>query len=170
MLSAVLDDIRTRDEDVIVCACGPHVHIGSTGGLAKVIENAAGPRMKHYCVEHELAIHYGETVWTPSYDLPCKELLHAVGPRWLGGDQDERRTLHRVHRSIISEVLGKGYGSVVIPAISCGIYGFPFQIAAPIAVGAVREELEAQGRDLEVVWSFTDERHFGTWQRALTAT
>ena len=134
-----------------------------------MIERAAGLKMKRYCVANQLGINYGETVWTPSYDLPCKELLHAVGPRWLGGDQDERQVLHRVHRRIIREVLAKGYSSVALPAISCGIYGFPFQIAAPIAVGAVREELAEQGAELAVSWVFLDDKFLASWRRAILA-
>ena len=68
-------------------------------------------------------------------------VVHAVGPVWRGGSADERELLASAHRRALEVAAELGARSVAFPAISCGIYGFPAELAAPIAVGAARHAL-----------------------------
>lgn len=130
-------NIATVSADVIVNAANEHLLEG--GGVCEAIFAGAGPRsMRQACS----AIGYcstGHVVTTPGFDLPCRWVVHAVGPVWRGGGNGEEALLRSCYRSVFAEVSRLGAHSVALPLISAGIYGYPVDQAARVA----REEAAA---------------------------
>ena len=87
----------------------------------------------------------------PGFRLRARHVIHAVGPVWQGGGSDEAELLARCYRSAVALAAAHGLRSLALPAISTGIYGFPPELAAPIAVGATAEAL-AGHPDLEAIF------------------
>lgn len=143
-LSVIVADLTTLAEDAIVNAANPSLLGG--GGVDGAIHRAAGPALLAACrALPELApgvrCRTGEAVITPGFNLPARYVIHTVGPVWRGGDQDEARRLARCYRNALGLAAGHGLGRVAFPAISCGVYGYPPDAAAAIAVRSVREAL-----------------------------
>lgn len=106
----------------------------------------------------------GDARTTESFDLPCKWVIHAVGPIWKGGEDNEEADLYNCHVAILREADQKGAKSVSIPAISTGIFGFPLQQAADIAVKALSE---TQSDVEEIHITVIDEKNHDAYQGAL---
>ncbi|HYX85033.1 MAG TPA: macro domain-containing protein [Gaiellales bacterium] len=85
-------------------------------------------------------------------DLPARHVIHAVGPRWRGGDAGEDDLLASAHRRSVEVADELGCASMSFPAISTGIYGFPIARAAPIAIRAAREAAEGSANVRRVVF------------------
>jgi O-acetyl-ADP-ribose deacetylase len=123
--------------DAVVNAANAQLLSG--GGVCGAIHEAAGPRLAEAC--RPLArVAVGDTVATPGFDLPNAHVFHAVGPRY-GIDRPEAELLASCHRRALEIADGPGLTSVAFPAISTGIYGYPVEDAAPVALAAVRAAL-----------------------------
>ncbi len=136
-------DITTFAVDAIVNAANASLAPG--GGVCGAIHRAAGPDLQRAC----RAIGHcptGDTRITPGFDLPAQFVIHAVGPVWRGGHQGEAELLAGAYSSSMALASEHGLRTVAFPAISCGIYGYPADQAARIAVDAVR------GWDLDVTF------------------
>jgi O-acetyl-ADP-ribose deacetylase (regulator of RNase III) len=83
----------------------------------------------------------GDAVVTAAVDLPARVIVHAVGPIWRGGDEGEAELLASAYRASLDRAAEAGAASVAFPAISCGIYGYPHDEAADVALRAVRDWL-----------------------------
>jgi O-acetyl-ADP-ribose deacetylase (regulator of RNase III) len=81
----------------------------------------------------------GEARLTAGYRLAAHYVIHTVGPIWRGGDQGERALLASCYRNSLELAARHGVTTIAFPAISCGAYGFPLELAIPVAVDAVRE-------------------------------
>lgn len=135
-------DITTLDVDAIVNAANRDLRRG--GGVCGAIFRAAGRRLDDACAD--LApCETGDAVVAPGFDLPARWVVHAVGPIWRGGDHGEAAHLASCYRRIVERAAEVGATSVAIPAISTGIYGFPPDQAAEIAVATLRELSVAGG-------------------------
>ncbi len=136
-ISAIRGDITARPVDAIVNAANEQLRPGS--GVCGAIFAAAGPEsLARECA----AIGYcatGEVAVTAGFDLPARWVIHTVGPVWQGGANDEDRLLASCYQRVLEEADGIGASSVAIPAISTGVYGFPAERAATIAVETVTE-------------------------------
>lgn len=133
-------DITTLEVDAIVNAANDRLRRG--GGVCGAIFRAAGPELDDACAA-EGGCATGDAVATPGFDLPARWVIHAVGPIWSGGDAGEPELLASCYRRVL-EVAGRvGARTVAIPAISTGIYGFPADRAAAIAVHALRSVEDA---------------------------
>lgn len=133
-------DITALQVDAIVNAANPSLLGG--GGVDGAIHDAAGSELLEACRLLK-GCEVGEVKVTPGYRLPAKYVIHAVGPVWRGGHENEGEKLAACYRRAVEVAEEQGIESLAIPAISCGIYGFPIKAAADIAVRTVHAALEA---------------------------
>ncbi|MCB9897705.1 MAG: O-acetyl-ADP-ribose deacetylase [Planctomycetes bacterium] len=134
-------DITTLHVDAIVNAANPSLLGG--GGVDGAIHAAAGPELLAHCRTLG-GCPTGEARITPGFALPARFVIHTVGPVWHGGHDDEDTMLGRCYRSSLALADAHGLRRVAIPAISTGVYGFPVERAARIAVTTVADELAAR--------------------------
>jgi O-acetyl-ADP-ribose deacetylase (regulator of RNase III) len=141
-LIALVADITTLDTDAIVNAANESLAPG--GGVCGAIHRAAGPELARVCasIGH---CSTGEARITPGFQLPAMYVIHAVGPIWRGGDAGEAELLACAYRASLQLAAENDVRSIAFPAISTGIYGFPLELATPIAVNAVREAPTSSG-------------------------
>ncbi len=139
-MKVVEGDIATLDVDAIVNAANSRLTPG--GGVSGAIHRAAGPGLWEECktVGH---CPTGDARITAGHGLRARYVIHAVGPRWHGGEAGEDALLASAYRRSLELARDHGLKSIAFPAISTGIYGFPPERAAGIAVRAVAEFLEA---------------------------
>ena len=144
-LSVWRGDITTLAVDVVVNAANPSLLGG--GGVDGAIHRAAGPELRRACEQIPSVrgerCPTGEARVTAGFGLPAAHVVHTVGPRWRGGEAGEDEALASAYRSSLSLAAEVGAETVAFPAISTGVYGFPAERAARIAVGAVRTWLDA---------------------------
>jgi len=136
VIELVLTDITTLKVDAIVNAANSALRGG--GGVDGAIHRAAGPQLLEECRRHA-GCPTGGAVRTRGYRLPARFVIHAVGPVWQGGDQGERELLARAYESAFRCALEEGsIRTIAFPAISTGIYRFPKDEAARIALTSMR--------------------------------
>lgn len=141
MIEIVEADITTLDVDAIVNAANETLLGG--GGVDGAIHRAAGPELVAACraqpqVRPGVRCPTGEARITPGFRLPARRVIHTVGPVWRGGDRGEAGLLASCYRESLSLAQANGVESIAFPAISCGVYGYPVEQAAPLAVREVR--------------------------------
>lgn len=141
-LVAVAGDITQLHVDAIVNAANTS-RLGG-GGVDGAIHRAAGPELLEACRKlHGCAT--GDAKATPGFRLPARWVFHAVGPVWSGGDRGEDDLLASCYRRSLELARAHDVRSIALPAISTGIYGFPSERAAAIAIQTVREHIKDSG-------------------------
>ena len=140
-------DITTLAVDAIVNAANERMLGG--GGVDGAIHRAAGPDLYEACkrvpeVQPGVRCPTGEARITPGFDLPAKHVIHTVGPVWQGGDHGEEELLANCYRNVLALAAQHGAKTVAFPAISTGVYGFPVDRAAKIAVREVSGFLDRE--------------------------
>ena len=155
-LRAIHADITTLAVDAIVNAANSSLLGG--GGVDGAIHRAAGPEMLHEC-RLLRGCKVGEAKVTLGHRLPARWVIHTVGPVWRGGGHGEAALLASCYRRSVEEALRVGARTLAFPAISTGIYGYPFGQAAQVAVVTLREALAgeaAQALDEVLLCCFSD--------------
>jgi O-acetyl-ADP-ribose deacetylase (regulator of RNase III) len=135
-------DITTLAVEAIVNAANERMLGGA--GVDGAIHRAAGPGLLEQCraiaeVKPGVRCPTGEARLTAGHDLPAKFVIHTVGPVWCGGSSDEEALLESCYRNSLALAASRKIRSIAFPAISTGVFGFPPDRAAPIAVRAVRD-------------------------------
>ncbi|HEX7133285.1 MAG TPA: O-acetyl-ADP-ribose deacetylase [Iamia sp.] len=153
-IRAVRADITSLDVDAIVNAAHPSLLGG--GGVDGAIHRAAGPGLLAECRPLG-GCATGDAKVTGGHDLPARWVVHTPGPVWHGGGQAEADLLASSYRRSLEEADGVGARSIAFPAISTGIYGYPKDEAAEIAVATIREVLPSTGIEEVVLVAFSDE-------------
>jgi O-acetyl-ADP-ribose deacetylase (regulator of RNase III) len=139
VLELVRGDITQQEVDAIVNAANSALAPG--GGVDGAIRRAGGPRITEE-TSRVGGCPTGDAVATGAGDLRARHVIHAVGPIWQGGGAGEADLLASAHRRAVEVAAERGCRSIAFPAISTGIYGYPPELAAPVAIAAVREALE----------------------------
>uniref|UniRef100_A0A8C8SNN8 Poly [ADP-ribose] polymerase n=1 Tax=Pelusios castaneus TaxID=367368 RepID=A0A8C8SNN8_9SAUR len=142
-------DLCSHPADVVVNASNEDLkHIG---GLAEALLKAAGPELQRECdhiVQKRGSLQPGRAVITDAGNLPCKQVIHAVGPRWRDDEAEKCvRLLKRAVKESLRLAETYNHHSIAIPAISSGIFGFPLKLCADSIVTSIKETLEDSAED-----------------------
>jgi O-acetyl-ADP-ribose deacetylase (regulator of RNase III) len=170
IVEAILGDITTLPVDAIVNAANSTLLGG--GGVDGAIHRSAGPELLAECRRIAEARRHvpggpcpaGEAVVTGAYALPCRRVIHTVGPVWRGGGRGEPALLASCYRNSLLLAEQEGLVSVAFPNISTGVYGYPKELAAEVAINTVRETLPSTPGIVRVVFVCFDRENFRLYQ------
>jgi O-acetyl-ADP-ribose deacetylase len=152
LLQAIQGDITREKVDAIVNAANSSLMGG--GGVDGAIHRAGGPAILEECrriIAEQGRLPAGQAVITTSGKLPAKHVIHTVGPVWRGGKSGEEETLASCYAECLKVASANNLKSISFPAISTGIYGFPQEPAARIAINTVVKYLNANLTTIEKV-------------------
>ena len=165
MIEVVRGDITEQAVDAIVNAANSGLLGG--GGVDGAIHRAGGPEIVAEC-RLLGGCATGDAKATTAGRLAARHVIHTVGPVWRGGEAGEAELLASCHRRALEVAVELGCASLAFPAISTGAYGYPVQLAAPVAVAAVREALRPPVELVRFVL-FSDD-HFAAFAGAVAET
>ena len=169
-IKIVIADITQLNVDAIVNAANPSLLGG--GGVDGAIHRAAGPELMEACralpqVRLGVRCPTGEARITPGFRLAARYIIHTAGPVWHGGTHDEPALLASCYRQSMALAMAHGVDSIAFPAISCGVYGYPPELAAPVALHSLRDT-HATETLLRILLCCFNETMAAIWQAALS--
>jgi O-acetyl-ADP-ribose deacetylase (regulator of RNase III) len=161
-------DITSFVCDAMVNAANESLANGD--GVNGAIHLRGGPRILEACRDIGTCP-TGKAVLTTAGDLPAQKVIHAVGPRWQGGLAGEAELLHTAYRSSLELAREHGLAHVAFPAISTGIYGYPIEAAASVALASVRDCLRENppGTWRRITFVLYDQVSYKAYQQQLFA-
>ena len=179
VIEVIQGDITAVDVDVIVNAANSALSGG--GGVDGAIHRAAGPGLHEACMKIAAEKRKaggadalpsepcptGEAVLTEAFNIRCKGIIHTAGPVWYGGGRGESALLASCYRKSLLLARQSGFASIAFPNISTGVYGYPKDLAAGVAVKAVRETLPDCPGIKRVVFVCFDGENYGLYQTRL---
>jgi O-acetyl-ADP-ribose deacetylase len=160
----VQGDITKQEVDAIVNAANSSLLGG--GGVDGAIHRAGGPAILEEC-RRLGGCDTGDAKPTTAGDLPARHVIHTVGPVWQGGEAGEDELLASCHRRSLEVAAKLDCRTVAFPAISTGIYGYPVERAAPVALETAREELAKHPQVHEVRFVLFSDEHLEAFQQHL---
>lgn len=163
-IKLVLGDITKINCDAIVNATNSSLLGGS--GVDGAIHKAAGAELMEECRVHN-GCDPGEAKITGAYNLPCKKVIHTVGPIWVGGHKDEHSLLASCYRNSLEMASKNDIKTIAFPGISTGTYRFPEDQAVRIAINEVRRFLSRNPRPEQVIFVAFTEISFKLYQKIL---
>jgi len=166
MIKVVHQNLFTFDVDAIVNSANVSLLAGS--GICGVIHKHAGKALEDYCKTLGKQ-EYGSAVISPSFKLSavCDYIIHACGPRYLDGNRGEAELLALTHSSIINVAIENNLSSIVIPPISTGVYRFPADQAAKIAIDSVATALANSNVEIDVYFAMKEVEKYHIYHDAM---
>lgn len=168
ILRLVTGDIADQDTDAVVTAA--HWRLNKGNGTDGTIHTKGGPRVYEECRKIG-GCPIGDAVITTGGNLKARYVIHAVGPVWRGGDEDEPALLASAYRRSLEVAVANNLSSISIPSISTGAFVYPLRLAAPIALRTIVEFLRKGGHNLEevrmVLYQREDDRAYPVFVAAL---
>ena len=164
-IRAIKGNITTLEVDAIVNAANSTL-IGG-GGVDGAIHRAAGPDLTRECRKLN-GCEPGDVRITGGYRLAARNVIHAVGPVWRGGNRGEPELLAACYRKSVVLAAEHGLRSIAFPCISTGVYRYPIELAAPVAIAAVVEALHACPAIEEVVFCCFSDADLAVYEAALS--
>lgn len=163
-IEVIKGDITVLDVDAIVNAANKSLLGG--GGVDGAIHNAAGPDLLAEC-EKLNGCETGKSKITRGYRLRARYIIHTVGPVWYGGYRDEPELLASCYQTSLVLAKEKKIKSIAFPAISTGVYGFPKDLAALIAVNETRRFLSKKSHPEKVIFVAHDDESYEIYRKLL---
>jgi len=163
-ISILQEDITKLEVDAIVNAANSRLAGG--GGVDGAIHRAAGPELPIACKALN-GCPTGSSKITPGYNLPAKFILHTVGPVWRGGNSSESDLLESCYQTSLELAVENSIKTIAFPNISTGIYGYPKQQAAEIAIKTVSEFLSKNNEIEEVSFVCFDEENLMNYKKLI---
>lgn len=171
-LELIVGDITQETVDVIVNSANER--LGGGFGVDEAIHRAAGPELLFECLDFPMTIQEvrcptGEAVTTGAYGLSAQYVVHTVGPDWRGGHSREAELLASAHHRALEQAHEVKAESVAFPAISCGIFGYPIEEAAPVSLKAITDHLKSPTTVKQVRLVLFSKQDYQVFAQALSA-
>src|SRR6185436_16461344 len=167
-LCLVVGDIAEQDTDAVVTAA--HWRLNKGAGTDGTIHSKGGPKIYEECQKIG-GCPIGDAAITTGGNLKARHVIHAVGPVWRGGDEDEAKLLARAYRRSLEVAVQNNLRSISIPSISTGAFGYPLKLAAPVAMKTIVEFLRHGRHNLDevrmVLYQREDDRAYPLFAAAL---
>ena len=167
-MNLIQGDITKLEVDAIVNAANSSLMGG--GGVDGAIHRAGGPAILDECrkiVARQGRCETGNAVITSGGNLPAKYVIHTVGPIWRGGNNNEAKLLENAYSNSLKLAFENGVETIAFPNISTGIYGFPKEKAAQIAIETVTKFLSGNNQIKQVYFVCFDQENYELYQRLL---